>query len=122
MHPRSLPLFLVFLVAGCAGSRTTAPEPEPTAEPAARSPVAESPAVDPALLDERLELAPAVRTGTLDNGLRYYVRRNTEPEDRAELRLVIDAGSVLEDEDQRGLAHFVEHMAFNGTARFEKQA
>lgn len=64
---------------------------------------------------------PAVRTGTLDNGLRYFVRANRRPENRAELRLVVNAGSVLEDDDQRGLAHFVEHMAFNGTENFEKQ-
>jgi len=65
---------------------------------------------------------PAVITGTLDNGLRYFVRENEEPENRVELRLVVNAGSILEDEDQLGLAHFVEHMAFNGTENFEKQA
>lgn len=65
---------------------------------------------------------PAVITGTLDNGLRYFVHANSEPENRAELRLVVNAGSILEDEDQLGLAHFVEHMAFNGTENFEKQA
>ncbi len=65
---------------------------------------------------------PAVITGTLDNGLRYFIHENSEPENRAELRLVINAGSILEDEDQLGLAHFVEHMAFNGTENFEKQA
>jgi len=58
--------------------------------------------------------------GTLANGLQYFVRRNAKPEKRAELRLVVRVGSVLEDEDQRGLAHFVEHMAFNGTKRFAK--
>lgn len=66
-------------------------------------------------------LDPAVVVDTLDNGLVVYVRENAEPADRAELRLAIRAGSVLEDDDQRGLAHFVEHMAFNGTANFEKQ-
>ncbi len=65
---------------------------------------------------------PAVITGTLDNGLRYFVRENGRPENRALLRLVVNAGSILEDEDQLGLAHFVEHMAFNGTRNFEKQA
>ncbi|HEX9895924.1 MAG TPA: insulinase family protein, partial [Gemmatimonadales bacterium] len=69
-----------------------------------------------------LALDPAVRHGRLDNGLHFYVRVNSQPERRAELRLVVNAGSVLEDDDQRGLAHFVEHMAFNGTARFAKQA
>jgi zinc protease len=68
-----------------------------------------------------LALDPAVRHGRLDNGLTFYVRVNRYPRQRAELRLVVNAGSILEDEDQRGLAHFVEHMAFNGTTRFEKQ-
>jgi zinc protease len=72
--------------------------------------------------EDRLGLDPAVTVGTLENGLRYYVRANGRPEKRAELMLVVNAGSVLEDEDQRGLAHFVEHMAFNGTAGFAKQA
>jgi zinc protease len=63
---------------------------------------------------------PAVLTGLFPNGLRYFVRRNSRPEKRAELRLVVNAGSVLEDDNQLGLAHFVEHMAFNGTRRFPK--
>lgn len=63
---------------------------------------------------------PAVRSGRLPNGLRYYIRRNARPEQRLELRLVVNAGSVLEDDDQRGLAHFTEHMLFNGTRRFRK--
>ena len=61
---------------------------------------------------------PKVRVGTLPNGLRYYIRVNHKPEKRAELRLVENAGSVLENENQLGLAHFVEHMAFNGTTHF----
>jgi zinc protease len=71
--------------------------------------------------DSLLPTDPAVKIGTLPNGLRYYIRTNRKPEHRAELRLVVNAGSVLEDDDQRGLAHFVEHMAFNGTTNFEKQ-
>ncbi len=71
-------------------------------------------------LTEILPEDPAVLTGELDNGLRYYVRQNGRPENRAFLRLVVRAGSVLEDDDQLGLAHFVEHMAFNGTKNFEK--
>jgi zinc protease len=67
-----------------------------------------------------IPLDSAVRTGTLPNGLRYYIRRNAKPEKRLELRLVINAGSVLEDDDQKGLAHFTEHMLFNGTRRFAK--
>src|SRR5688500_9341989 len=52
-----------------------------------------------------------VRAGRLENGLRYFVRRNVKPEKRAELRLVIDAGSVLEEDGERGFAHLLEHMA-----------
>jgi zinc protease len=62
-----------------------------------------------------------VRIGTLPNGLRYYIRHNAEPRNRVELRLAVNAGSILEDDDQRGLAHVVEHMAFNGTRNFERQ-
>src|SRR5450759_777940 len=65
-----------------------------------------------------LPFDPAVTVGTLSNGMRYYIRENHKPERRAELRLVVNAGSVLEDEDQRGLAHMVEHMAFRGTKQF----
>jgi zinc protease len=64
---------------------------------------------------------PATTFGTLSNGMTYYIRPNARPENRAELRLVVRAGSVLEDDDQQGLAHFVEHMAFNGTKNFKKQ-
>jgi zinc protease len=67
-----------------------------------------------------LPIDPQVTIGQLPNGLRYYIRSNGRPEGRAELRLVVNAGSVLEDDDQRGLAHFVEHMAFNGTRNFEE--
>lgn len=77
--------------------------------------------VGPAPADSTLPLQPDVVTGQLDNGLRYYIRQNDEPEDRLILRLAIDAGSVLETEDQKGLAHFLEHMLFNGTERFEEQ-
>jgi zinc protease len=61
-----------------------------------------------------------VTIGELENGLTYYVRENTEPENRAFLRLVVNAGSALEDGDQLGLAHMAEHMAFNGTEKFAK--
>ncbi|MDX1470969.1 MAG: pitrilysin family protein, partial [Flavobacteriaceae bacterium] len=63
---------------------------------------------------------PEVKKGVLDNGLTYYIRNNSRPEDKVELRLVVNAGSILEDEDQRGLAHFMEHMNFNGTKNFQK--
>jgi zinc protease len=64
---------------------------------------------------------PQITIGKFSNGLRYYIRANKKPEKRAELRLVIKAGSILEDDDQQGMAHLVEHMAFNGTRNFPKQ-
>src|SRR4029079_2583059 len=51
----------------------------------------------------------------------YYIRKNKKPENRAQFRLVVNAGSILETEAQQGLAHFLEHMAFNGTKNFQKQ-
>jgi zinc protease len=74
----------------------------------------------PIALDGAIPIDPAVRAGRLPNGLRYFIRRNSRPEKRVELRLVVNAGSVQEDDDQRGMAHFVEHMLFNGTRRFKK--
>ena len=61
---------------------------------------------------------PALVVGTLPNGLRYYIRANAKPAGRAELRLVVNAGSLLEEDDQQGMAHLLEHMAFNGTTHF----
>ena len=72
-------------------------------------------------MDQPIPVDSAVTIGQLENGITYYLRENHEPEARLELRLAVNAGSVLEDEDQRGLAHFVEHMLFNGTRRFPKQ-
>ena len=89
------------------GTPTPTPTPSPT--PAEYDP------------DAAVPFDPKVVRGTLSNGLAYYIRRNEEPRERAHLSLVVKAGSVLEEEEQRGLAHFVEHMAFNGTERFAKQ-
>lgn len=63
---------------------------------------------------------PSIKIGKLKNGLTYYIKRNAKPKNKAELRLVLKAGSILEDQDQLGLAHFIEHMAFNGTKHFPK--
>src|SRR5450631_403490 len=73
-------------------------------------------------LSQPIPVDPEVVVGTLPNGLRYYVRANGKPGRRAELRLVVKAGSVLEDDDQQGLAHFVEHMEFEGTRHFPRQS
>jgi len=73
-------------------------------------------------LSQQMPVDPEVVVGTLPNGLRYYVRANGKPGRRAELRLVVNAGSVLEDDDQQGLAHYVEHMLFEGTQHFPGQS
>jgi zinc protease len=80
---------------------------------------APAPAAAPVRLDQALPVDPAVRIGQLPNGITYYVRKNGRPEKRVALRLAVKAGSILEDEDQRGLAHFLEHMNFNGSEHFK---
>ncbi len=71
-------------------------------------------------LDQPIPKEPRIIVGAFDNGLRYFIRENDEPANRAELRFVVNAGSVLETDAQAGLAHFLEHMAFNGSVHFEK--
>ena len=68
----------------------------------------------------QLVLDSAVKQGKLDNGVTYFIRENGEPKNRIQLRLVVKAGSCMEDEDQKGIAHFVEHMCYNGTENFQK--
>jgi len=75
--------------------------------------VAQSPLSHPVPLD------PEVRSGKLDNGLTYYIRHNEEPKERASFYIIQNVGALLENDSQNGLAHFLEHMAFNGTKHFE---
>ena len=89
-------------------------QPAPKAKPVLKKQPASGTLSTPIPLD------PAVKVGVLSNGMTYYIRKNAEPKNRAELRLVIRAGSVLETDNQQGLAHFMEHMAFNGTKNFPK--
>jgi zinc protease len=100
-------LILLLAVFATATTLATAQQAPATASHAATAPLTDAIPVD-----------PQITVGKLPNGLTYYIRVATEPDNRAELRLAVNAGSILEDEDQRGLAHFVEHMAFNGTERF----
>ncbi len=72
-------------------------------------------------LEAKIPTDPSLISGQLENGLKYFIKENGKPENRAELRLVVNAGSILEDEDQLGLAHLLEHMAFNGSEDFPKQ-
>src|SRR5438552_2294369 len=86
----------------------------PPATPAHSAPAAGAPS-----LRDSLRTDPLVRAGRLPNGLRYFIRYNARPEHRVALRLAVDAGSNLETDDQQGLAHFLEHMNFNGSAHFQ---
>lgn len=99
---RLIPVCAAFLLASCAKA-------PPVADPALAA---------SARLRDPIPPDPSVRTGTFDNGMRWYVQHNEEPDDRLVLRLVVKVGSIVEDDDQRGLAHLVEHMAFNGTTHF----
>ncbi len=126
----SLALLLSLSVASLAACKKDDSAAKPTGEPAAKVVEAETPPVDEGPAIEKVELPTdfetplgtdkKVITGKLDNGLVYYIRPNKTPEKRAEFWISIDAGSFQEDENQRGLAHFVEHMAFNGTKSFPK--
>ena len=108
-HHLRTPFLFLLILSGCAGYQTAS-------DPGAASVSTNLAAID---LDQTLSIDPQVRTGTLENGLTYFIRKNHKPENRVVLRLAVNAGSLQEDEDQRGLAHFVEHMAFNGTKHFK---
>jgi zinc protease len=82
----------------------------------AQQPAEQAPAFAP---DDVLPFDPQVTRGTLPNGLTYYIRRNERPQNRVMLQLAVKAGSVDEADDQQGLAHFLEHMAFNGSRHFK---
>ncbi len=112
-----LGLLSIALLTAC-GSAKPAPAPHPAPPPP--DVVVAPPAPPPAPVDPRVPLTPEIKRGTLPNGMTYYVMAHHKPEQRAAMWLAVNAGSVLEDEDQRGLAHFCEHMAFNGTKRFPK--
>ncbi len=73
-------------------------------------------------LSDTLKPDATIKIGKLANGLTYYIKHNAEPKNRVELRLVVNAGSICEKNDQQGLAHLLEHMCFNGTKHFKKQA
>jgi len=111
MFKKILPLVALATIVAC--KPTQAPE---TKEKAAETTKTVVKTVNEQLIPDD----PAVKTGTLSNGLKYYIQNNGKPADKIELRLVINAGSILEDDDQQGLAHFMEHMCFNGTKNFQK--
>src|SRR6476619_5268016 len=107
-RPISSLAWLLMVSVALAGTQVRAQQPAPAAAPA--------PTLSP---DAVIPFDPAVTTGTLPNGLRYYVRKNGRPEQRVMMQLAVKAGSIDEADDQQGLAHFLEHMAFNGSAHFK---
>jgi len=115
----SLSLFFIsLLVVSCT---TTTPVVSDTSTPVKEPHFDPMPPPPPtSVLSPLIPMDDRVRTGQLENGLKYFIQKNGKPENRAELRLAINAGSMQEDEDQLGLAHFVEHMAFNGSKNFKK--
>lgn len=135
MLPFALLLLFALLVSACQAIEPAAPavassEQEETQSSEAAPAPEEDTGQEEAFLDLESEaldmdapmpLDPSIRKATLENGLTYYIRHNTEPANRATLMLVVNAGSVQEDDDQLGLAHFLEHMMFNGTERFPEQ-
>lgn len=114
----ALAAVVALVLAACTSSA------EPTTTSSESPPVSTTPASTSTTEDPLLRLAlpvdPDVVQGSLDNGVTYYIRANDSPGGRAELRLLVDAGSVQEDPDQAGAAHFLEHMMFNGTERFPR--
>jgi len=113
-----LSLWAITLFA-CGGSKPQTPtQPAPPAE--ATPPVATAPATPTNPDEAPLPLAPDLKKGVLPNGMTYYIRKHGKPEKRTRLWLAVNAGGMLEDDDQNGLAHFDEHMSFNGTKRFPK--
>lgn len=103
-------LALALAACGSANPSRTAASPQATSEPPQATP---SPPLPP---------DPGIETGTLPNGLTYYIERHRVGDGRLHLALAVRVGSLVEGDEERGLAHFVEHMAFNGTERFEKQS
>ncbi|MCQ2589662.1 MAG: insulinase family protein [Treponema sp.] len=102
-----LGLAVIFFLAGCATKKGVE---------------SEKPVVSAPEKSGDLKWNNQIKNGTLDNGMAFYVMKNGEPKNRITLRLVVKAGSAMEEDDQKGVAHFVEHMAFNGTKNFEKSA
>lgn len=80
-----------------------------------------SPFESPPALNSIIPTDPTIKSGTLSNGFRYFVLPNSYPKNRIEMRLLVNVGSIFEEEDQRGLAHITEHMAFNGTTNFSSE-
>ncbi len=115
----SIAILFALVLSACTSSTTTSTASLVPPDATTTSSVGTTTTLDPAL-DEALPIDPDVRIGTLKNGLTYYVRFNDSPGDRVELKLLVNVGSLQEDDDQSGSAHFLEHMMFNGTETFPR--
>lgn len=118
-------LYFLLAILAIACHRKSVPQQTSSAVPATPSQeIPEVPAPLPIMAgysdNAPVPLDPTIRIGKLENGMTYYIKVNNKPENRAELRMALKAGSMQEDEDQLGLAHFIEHMAFNGSENFSK--
>jgi zinc protease len=118
MLSRRLVTLAVATLVACGGSKPTTTTGTGGGSGTVTTPTGGGAPVSP----DALPLWPQVKKGVLPNGLTYYILKHGKPENRAFLWLAVNAGAVLEDDDQNGLAHFDEHMAFNGTKRFPKAA
>ena len=113
-------LLLIFsFQSACKSTKNNTTEAVATATSTTEETTSAQETQDP-LAAKAIPFDPSTRKGVLDNGFTYYIRKNAKPENYAELRLAVNTGSIQEDDDQQGLAHFVEHMCFNGTENFPK--
>ncbi len=116
-------LAFALVAAACSDSSSSTTTGATSADPTPKTAETATTTTSPAVLDfpddsEPIGVDEGVRIGTLDNGLTYYIRENDSPGGRAQLRLAVQAGSIQEVDGQRGVAHYLEHMMFNGTERF----
>ena len=120
---------MIFLLIACTPKVQTVTKSKPDAIPhensasvinAERTSANPKEELNTKILNKKIPVDPSFRRGILDNGMHYFIKKNSKPENRVELRLAVKAGSILEDDDQKGLAHFIEHMQFNGSEHFSK--
>lgn len=115
-------IFSVGIFWGCKSTQDvpTTESPSPTTSAKEEATKVMEDKISKFALKDPVPFDKGARMGTLDNGMRYYIRKNAKPENYAEVRLAVNTGSITEEDDQQGLAHFVEHMCFNGTKNFPK--
>ncbi len=102
-------VFLIFSILSCANTKSEIKSATHQA------------VIDSFALDQPLPFDPTIIKGQLANGLTYLIKQNRKPEKRLFLRLIVKVGSIVEEDNEQGIAHFCEHMAFNGTKHFKKQ-